>query len=210
MKNFFTTYNGMLHPDALIGGWQRYQQKEINNDILVSYGYGDGGGGPTRAMLENSDRMEKGVTGLPRVRQAFARTYFDELNARVQGSNRLPVWEGELYFEYHRGTYTSMARNKRSNRKAELHMMDLELLSVLAQDRLPYPAQEMDGMWKTILLNQFHDILPGSLDSRGVRGDQARIRSAGAADFRPARQAPGRPGRPLGRCDRVQHQGLCF
>ena len=162
VKNFFTTYNGMLHPDALIGGWQRYQQKEINNDILVSYGYGDGGGGPTRAMLENSDRMEKGVTGLPRVRQAFARTYFDELNARVQGSNRLPVWEGELYFEYHRGTYTSMARNKRSNRKAELHMMDLELLSVLAQDRLPYPAQEMDGMWKTILLNQFHDILPGS------------------------------------------------
>ncbi len=162
VKNFFTTYNGMLHPDALIGGWQRYQQKEINNDILVSYGYGDGGGGPTRAMLENSDRMEKGVTGLPCVRQAFARTYFDELNARVQGSNRLPVWEGELYFEYHRGTYTSMARNKRSNRKAELHMMDLELLSVLAQDRLPYPAQEMDGMWKTILLNQFHDILPGS------------------------------------------------
>lgn len=162
VKNFFTTYNGMLHPDALIGGWQRYQQKEINNDILVSYGYGDGGGGPTRAMLENSDRMEKGVTGLPRVRQAFARTYFDELNARVQGSNRLPVWEGELYFEYHRGTYTSMARNKRSNRKAELHMMDLELLNVLAQDRLPYPAQEMDGMWKTILLNQFHDILPGS------------------------------------------------
>ena len=162
VKNFFTTYNGMLHPDALIGGWQRYQQKEINNDILVSYGYGDGGGGPTRAMLENSDRMEKGVTGLPRVRQAFARTYFDELNARVQGSNRLPVWEGELYFEYHRGTYTSMARNKRSNRKAELHMMDLELFSVLAQDRLPYPAQEMDGMWKTILLNQFHDILPGS------------------------------------------------
>ena len=162
VKNFFTTYNGMLHPDALIGGWQRYQQKEINNDILVSYGYGDGGGGPTRAMLENSDRMEKGVTGLPRVRQAFARTYFDELNARVQGSNRLPVWEGELYFEYHRGTYTSMARNKRSNRKAELHMMDLELLSVLAQDRLPYHAQEMDGMWKTILLNQFHDILPGS------------------------------------------------
>lgn len=80
----------------------------------------------------------------------------------MQGSNRLPVWEGELYFEYHRGTYTSMARNKRSNRKAELHMMDLELLSVLAQDRLPYPAQEMDGMWKTILLNQFHDILPGS------------------------------------------------
>lgn len=161
-KNFFTTYNGMLHPDALIGGWRRYQQKEINNDILVSFGYGDGGGGPTRAMLENSDRLEKGVAGLPRVRQCFARTYFDELQKRVQDSNRLPTWEGELYFEYHRGTYTSMARNKRSNRKAELHLMDLELLSTLASARVAYPAAELDALWKTVLLNQFHDILPGS------------------------------------------------
>ena len=162
VKNFFTTYNGMLHPDALLGGWERYQNKDINNDILISYGYGDGGGGPTRGMLENSMRLEKGVAGLPTVRQCFARTYFEELDKRVSGNKRLPVWEGELYFEYHRGTYTSMARNKRANRKAELHMMDLELLSVLAADRLPYPAEELDGMWKTILLNQFHDILPGS------------------------------------------------
>jgi len=161
-KNYFTTYNGKLHPDALIGAWRRYQNKDINNDILISYGYGDGGGGPTRAMLETSDRLEKGITGIPRVRQAFARTYFDELSARLDGNRRLPVWEGELYFEYHRGTYTSMARNKRSNRKAELHMMDLELLSVLAARRLPYPAQALDEMWKVILLNQFHDILPGS------------------------------------------------
>lgn len=159
-KNYFTTYNGMLHPDAIIGGWRRYQNKDINNDILVSYGYGDGGGGPTRDMLETSRRMEQGITGLPKVRQAFARTYFDELSARVAGSRRLPVWEGELYFEYHRGTYTSMARNKRSNRKAELHMMDLELLSALAAPGVPYP--QTDALWKTILLNQFHDILPGS------------------------------------------------
>ena len=162
VKDFFTTYNGTLHPDAIIGGWQRYQQKEINNDILISYGFGDGGGGPTRAMLENSDRMEKGVTGLPMVRQAFARTFFDQLRERVKDNNRLPTWEGELYFEYHRGTYTSMARNKRSNRKAELHMMDLELLSVLAAGKVAYPAAQMDAMWKTILINQFHDILPGS------------------------------------------------
>ncbi len=160
--SFFTTYNGELHPDALMGGWKRYQQKAINNDILISYGFGDGGGGPTRAMLENSDRLEKGVTGLPKVRQCFARQYFDELKARVGGSKRLPTWEGELYFEYHRGTLTSMARNKRSNRKAELHMMDLELLCVLAADRAEYPAQALDRMWKTILINQFHDILPGS------------------------------------------------
>ena len=161
-KSFYTTYNGYLHPDALIGGWHRYQQKELNNDILVSYGHGDGGGGPTREMLETSIRMSKGVEGLPKVRQVFARTYFDELKDRVEGNRRLPTWEGELYFEYHRGTYTSMARNKRSNRKAELHMMDLELLGVLAAPATPYPAAEIDGMWHGILLNQFHDILPGS------------------------------------------------
>ena len=161
-KDFFTTYNGMLHPDAIIGGWHRYQQKDINNDILISYGYGDGGGGPTRAMLETSLRMEKGIEGLPKVRQAFARTFFDELDERVSGNRRLPTWEGELYFEYHRGTLTSMARNKRSNRKAELHMMDLELLSVLAAKEVPYPAEAIDRLWHGILLNQFHDILTGS------------------------------------------------
>ena len=161
-KNFFTTYNGQLHPDAIMGGWQRYQQKDINNDILISYGYGDGGGGPTRDMLETSLRMEKGVEGIPQVRQVFARQFFEELDQRVAGNRRLPTWEGELYFEYHRGTLTSMARNKRSNRKSELAMMDLELLSVLAADKLAYPQQEMDKLWRVILINQFHDILPGS------------------------------------------------
>ena len=179
-QNFFTTYNGMLHADAIMGGWARYQNKEINNDILVSYGYGDGGGGPTREMLETSIRMEKGVRGIPKVRQAFSRTYFDELEERLQknkvltedkmvsGSNRLfantrvPVWEGELYFEYHRGTYTSMARNKRSNRKSEFLLMDLELLSVMSDGIKTYPADILDSMWKKVLINQFHDILPGS------------------------------------------------
>lgn len=159
VENYFTTYNGMLHPDAIMGGWERYQNKEINNDILISYGYGDGGGGPTREMLETSVRMEKGVKGIPKVRQEFSRTYFDELRARVDGNKRLPEWEGEFYFEYHRGTYTSMGRNKRGNRKSELMLMDLELFSVLAKD---YPAEALDKMWKTVLINQFHDILPGS------------------------------------------------
>ena len=162
IKDYFTTYNGMLHPDAIMGGWMRYQNKDINNDILVSYGYGDGGGGPTREMLETSIRMEKGIKGIPKVRQEFSRTYFEELEERVKGDRRLPVWEGEFYFEYHRGTYTSMARNKRSNRKAELGLMDLELLSVLAQAQAAYPAEELDRMWKKVLINQFHDILPGS------------------------------------------------
>ncbi len=162
-ENFFTTYNGLLHPDAIMGGWERYQNKEINNDILVCYGYGDGGGGPTREMLEVSRRMEYGIRGIPKVRQAGARTYFEELEARVKDNPRLETWEGEFYFEYHRGTYTSMARNKRGNRKSEFMMMDLELLGVLADQQLPYPAEDLQKFWRdTILLNQFHDILPGS------------------------------------------------
>ncbi len=161
-KSFFTTYNGMLHPDAIIGGWKRYQNKDINHDILISYGYGDGGGGPTRDMLETSIRMEKGIKGIPKVRQEFAGKYFEELEERVKGNTRLPIWEGEFYFEYHRGTYTSMARNKRSNRKSELMMMDLEFLNVLAMEKSPYEADKMYEMWETILINQFHDILPGS------------------------------------------------
>lgn len=160
---FFTTYNGLLHPDAIMGGWERYQNKEINNDILIAFGYGDGGGGPTREMLETSTRMEKGVKGIPKVRQEFSLKYFEELEARVKDNKRLPTWVGELYFEYHRGTYTSMARNKRSNRKSELMLMDVELLSVLAQSKgVAYPGSDLESMWKTVLLNQFHDILPGS------------------------------------------------
>ncbi len=158
--SFFTTYNGTLHPDAIMGGWERYQNKEINNDILISYGFGDGGGGPTRQMLETSQRMEQGIRGIPKVRQETARVYFDELNERVRDNRRLETWEGEFYFEYHRGTYTSMARNKKGNRKSELMMMDLELLGVLSGD---YPQEADTRLWRdTILLNQFHDILPGS------------------------------------------------
>ncbi len=162
-QNFFTTYNGLLHPDAIMGGWERYQNKELNNDILISFGYGDGGGGPTRQMLETSRRMEQGIVGIPKVRQETSRTYFEELAQRVKDNPHLETWEGELYFEYHRGTYTSMARNKRANRKSELMMMDLELLGVLAQKQIPYPASEDTRLWRDIiLLNQFHDILPGS------------------------------------------------
>ncbi|MCR5154028.1 MAG: alpha-mannosidase [Lachnospiraceae bacterium] len=163
INNFFTTYNGMLHPDAIMGGWERYQNKDINNDILVSYGFGDGGGGPTRQMLETSKRMEKGIKGVPKVRQVGSRQYFEELEARVKDSKRLPKWVGELYFEYHRGTYTSQGKNKRYNRKTEYAMMELEFISALAAKLgVEYPKKEMDEMWETILRNQFHDILPGS------------------------------------------------
>ena len=161
-ERFITTYNGRLHSASLISAWNRYQQKDINNDVLVAFGHGDGGGGPTRKMLETGARLKKGVKGIPAARQRFAGDYFRDLEERVSGNRRLPVWEGELYFEYHRGTLTSIARNKRGNRKAELSMMDLELFGVMAEPAVSYPAEEDDRLWKGILLNQFHDILPGT------------------------------------------------
>ncbi len=161
--SFYTTYNGKLDPICLMRGWERYQQKDINNDILISYGSGDGGGGPTRGMIETGTRMEKGITGAPKVRFETSRKYFEELYERCESNENLPRWVGELYLEYHRGTYTSMARNKRSNRKCELLWQDVEFFSIFASILgVPYDAKEIHDSWEIILLNQFHDILPGS------------------------------------------------
>ena len=161
LDTYMTTYNGSLNPSDVMGAWERYQQKGINNDVLVSYGYGDGGGGPTREMIEMGRRLSFGIIGAPKVRFANTRTYFDELFARTKNNKSLPRWVGELYFEYHRGTLTSMGRNKRSNRKSELLLQDLEFVSLLASNK-PYPKKELDAMWEVVLLNQFHDILPGT------------------------------------------------
>ncbi len=161
--SFFTTYNGNLNAVSLMRAWERYQQKELNNDVLISYGFGDGGGGPTRPMIEVGKRMTKGIISSPKVRFDTAKKYFDELYERTANNPKLPKWVGELYLEYHRGTYTSMARNKRSNRKCELLWQDVEFFSVWAEklgDK--YPKCEIYDSWENILLNQFHDILPGS------------------------------------------------
>lgn len=161
--SFFTTYNGVLEPVALMRGWERYQNKDVNNDILVAYGHGDGGGGPTRAMLENGARLAGGIAGAPKVRMESAGLYFEELYNRAATNPKLPRWTGELYLEYHRGTYTSMARNKRSNRRCEQLLQQAELYSVFAElVGAEYDAQTLWGYWETVLLNQFHDILPGS------------------------------------------------
>lgn len=162
-ETHFTTYNGMMDADAIIGAWDRYQNKDLNDNVLICYGFGDGGGGPTREMMENSIRMDKGIKGIPKVVQESPLTWFERLDKTVSGNKRLPVWEGELYFEYHRGTLTSMGRNKRGNRKSELGLMDLELLACLAKKAgVEYPKEELERLWKVVLLNQFHDILPGS------------------------------------------------
>lgn len=162
-KSHFTTYNGKLNPVSVIKAWDRYQQKDLNNDVLISFGYGDGGGGPTREMLETAKRMKSGIVGSPKVRIETSKTYFEDLYSRLENDKKVPKWVGELYLEYHRGVYTSMARNKKSNRKCELMLQDVEFLSVFAE-RFgdSYPKQEIFDGWELILLNQFHDILPGT------------------------------------------------
>ena len=160
----FTTYNTMLSPDQIAGGWQRFQQKGLDDHFLVAYGYGDGGGGPTEEMLETARRMEAPLPGTPVVQHAHARPFFEALEARVKGDPHLPKWSGELYLEYHRGTYTAMARNKRSNRKIELLLREVELWSAYAERQMgaAYPAAQLGEIWKDVLTLQFHDILPGS------------------------------------------------
>lgn len=161
--SFNTTYNGHIQADAVMGAWRRYQNKNINDDVLISFGWGDGGGGATLEMLENARRFSKGIPGAPKVKMGTSLDYFKRLEDKVKNNKKLKKWNGELYLEYHRGTYTSMARNKRDNRKCENLYTSLEKinsLSMLTGEK--YRQQEINNSWETILLNQFHDIIPGS------------------------------------------------
>ncbi|MBQ8954168.1 MAG: alpha-mannosidase [Clostridia bacterium] len=159
----YTTYNAFINPRQIRGGWQRFQQRDIDDHILISYGFGDGGGGPTVEMLENQRRMATPLPETPVTRQSHALPFFQALEARMAKEKRLPKWYGELYLEYHRGTYTAMARNKRYNRKIELLLRDVELWRAMAaRCGLPYPAEELHDIWENALTLQFHDILPGS------------------------------------------------
>ncbi len=159
---YASTYNATASLEEVLGTWKNFQQKETSQHLLMAYGWGDGGGGPTREMLENIREMED-FPAVPRVRQGSANDFFRRLEA--EAGDRLPVWNGELYLEYHRGTYTSQARNKRANRKAEFALHDAEFLAVLASLLDPaysYPAEALHQAWEIVCLNQFHDIIPGS------------------------------------------------
>ena len=162
-KETMTTYCGNIHPGSIMGAWNRYQQKNINNDVLVAFGFGDGGGGATYEMLENGKRLSKGIPGAPKVKIGKAKDYFKKLEETVKDNNKLPKWVGELYLEYHRGTYTSMGRNKRDNRVCEnLYTAAEKFNSMAMLLGKNYPLADLNAAWETILLNQFHDILPGS------------------------------------------------
>ncbi|GLX66609.1 alpha-mannosidase [Paenibacillus glycanilyticus] len=163
-EDWYSTYNGGITPETVLGTYNNYRDKEINSDLLIAYGLGDGGGGVTREMLENRRQVDK-IPGLPSVKPTLAKTYFDKLHQTVEGTNQyVHTWDGELYLEYHRGTYTSQAFVKRINRKTELMLRNLEFLySLYEQNKAAdYPAEKLFDMWEVLLRNQFHDIIPGT------------------------------------------------
>ncbi len=158
-----TTYSGIMNPNMALGTYKRFQNRDLTEDTLMLYGFGDGGGGPTKEMLEYAQRLKYGLPGLPKIALEFESKFFDETYKKIALSPDLPTWEGELYFEYHRGTLTSMAKNKKWNRKNELLYEQLETLaSIGAILGGEYPEEVIEKGWNVLLLNQFHDIIPGT------------------------------------------------
>lgn len=160
----FTTYNSDTTPDYIAGTYNRFQQKDLSDEALVSFGYGDGGGGPTNVMLENLRRQKDGLPGQPKAVIGFAGDFLKRLEKKMEEADRVPEWRGELYLEFHRGTYTSNAKNKKNNRRSEQLLQQAELVSTGAEILLgtPFPSDELSGAWETVLTDQFHDIIPGS------------------------------------------------
>ncbi|PZG51490.1 alpha-mannosidase [Spongiactinospora gelatinilytica] len=154
------TYNSELSAEELARASRNYAEKGRGTRSLVPFGWGDGGGGPTREMVARARRTAD-LEGSPRVRMETPVEFFEAAAAEYPDP---PVWVGELYLELHRGTYTSQARTKQGNRRSEHLLREAELWSATAAvaGLSGYPYDELDRLWKGVLLNQFHDILPGS------------------------------------------------
>jgi alpha-mannosidase len=152
-----TDYNGDVSAHDLYGTWRNFKGKRYHPESLFSFGWGDGGGGPSEKMLENYDRL-KDFPAMPRLRMARVDEFFASLP-----EEGLPEWVGELYLELHRGTLTTQAKVKKLNREAEHRLLEAEAFATIATlGGTAYPAERLERLWKTLLLNQFHDILPGT------------------------------------------------
>ncbi|MFC4454016.1 alpha-mannosidase [Deinococcus sonorensis] len=151
-------YNGNILAHDLVDTWRNFKGKTHHPATLLSFGWGNGGGGPTDAMLERYRRYQT-FPGLPRLQMSRVADHYAAIDA-----SRLPVWRGEQYLELHRGTYTTQATVKQLNRQLEQQLVATEAALTLATRLLqrPYPHDALDTCWTTLLRNQFHDILPGS------------------------------------------------
>ena len=157
-------YNSEASPTHVLRRWTERVQKDGIYSRPMPFGWGDGGGGPTRDHLEFL-RRQRDLEGLPRTCMASPLDYFRDLEGRGVPN---AVYVGELYYQCHRGTYTSQAKTKKGNRKAELALREAEMWAgfAAALKGFKYSAQELQLAWKRLLVNQFHDILPGSAIER--------------------------------------------
>ncbi|PYY41637.1 MULTISPECIES: glycoside hydrolase family 38 C-terminal domain-containing protein [unclassified Curtobacterium] len=154
------TYNSDVSPADLHRGERQNKERGVANTSMLLYGFGDGGGGPTREMVAAA-RRQHDLDGSPRVDLGTPAQVFEELEQALPTPG---VWSGEMYLEFHRGTYTSQVRTKQGNRRSEHLLREAELWASTAAVRLgqAYPYDELESAWHTVLLQQFHDILPGS------------------------------------------------
>ncbi len=154
------TYNSQLTGAELAYAARNFAEKASGTGSLVPFGHGDGGGGPTREMLARAARL-RDLDGSPCVTIEPPSEFFARTEAEYPDA---PVWSGELYLEIHRGTYTSQARTKQGNRRCEHLLREAELWCATAALRVgaAYPYEALERIWKLVLLQQFHDILPGS------------------------------------------------
>jgi alpha-mannosidase len=169
------TYSGTMAVSELRLGVENFRDHDRATRSLYLFGWGDGGGGPTAEMLESARRLAD-TDGVPRLTMEGPRQFFAGAESEIEDP---AVWVGELYLEYHRGTYTSQAATKLGNRRAEFALREAEMWSALAP-RSVYPHRQFDEIWKLLLLHQFHDIIPGSgihWVYEDTSRDLARIRS---------------------------------
>ncbi|PWN53731.1 putative AMS1-alpha-mannosidase, partial [Violaceomyces palustris] len=163
-------YDSQCGVDDLVRGVKNNQNLQVQPAALHLFGFGDGGGGPTEVMLERLRRARaisnNGYKEMPRVTVGrSADDFFEHVRKITEDGKRLATWAGEIYLEFHRGVYTSHGSIKQWNRQFEVIMHDLEWISTLASLRsgdYEYPKKEIDDLWEPLLLNQFHDCLPGS------------------------------------------------
>ena len=152
-------YNSQLMAPHMMSAQRAYREKARSGIQAVLYGFGDGGGGPAVSHLERVRRY-RDLEGMPKLTPMSPTEFFQRLRDEAVD---LPTWVGELYLEYHRGTYTTQGWTKRHNRKAEFLLRETEMLSAInLPDGGRYDHERLNAAWKTVLLNQFHDILPGS------------------------------------------------
>lgn len=178
----YERYNFTIEPYRFIDILKQFEFNTGLRDMMILFGIGDHGGGPTEEMLLEAEKL-KDIFIYPQVKYGTAEEYFNRITKEID-MNTLPIWKDELYLEYHRGTYTTQSKAKYNNRKSEILLVDAEKISTLTNlcRSALYPQHRLAEAWEKVMFNQFHDILPGS-SIRSVyqdsEEDYAKIRKIG-------------------------------